>query len=811
MSASIQTLSLSSNGDDIGIGDLIHTIKRRWRFIAVFTALTTVIAGYYVLTSQPQFTLSGAVYLGDTQSGGGQNTTPDNSFLTSFNSVSDLATQVQLLTSKALVEQAVLETGLNASVVPLGRPGMPFWRWRFEYGEAVNAFAPQAGDVTAQYAVIADPASRGVSYMVKFGSGGHFRVISGKNWKSDGETVLTGEVNQPASGGGLSLILKSNAPNVTPEAGSVYRLSIVPAKALADGLSGGALSVVTGASASSETQLATVQLKWNEPYRGTAFVNQLMQDYIATQLGWNTQSASNTEDFVAGQLVKIRTSMSDADNNLANYQAKTGILNVPANAQAVISQLSQYEVQRTTIYLQQQALQQLVAATAHPANGVNPYLISEANDPVLSGLASNLATAESQLAAQQVQFTDSAPETQIQLATVSKIESAIRSLILNDEALTTHNLANIDAMIASYQDKLKSMPAQSLQVIALTRSSDVLGQLYVLLMQKEEEAEVSKAATIVNTRVVTPAEVPLYATKPRGTITVAAGFLFGLLASITAVLAQRALSGRYQSDDEVRRSVPLRIYGLVPEWPRLGGSEGILPPDPQTPFSEAFRVIRSNLYGSTTRKRPQVVMLTSPGLGDGKTTLACNLAKMIAEDGKRVLLIDADLHQGHVYESLGLAQAPGLTEWLTTEIPAPFQYLEDKNFAVLTSGRFPARPGELVTSPALRGIFIQLRKDFDYIIVDCPPLPVVSDTLSLVKYADLILSVIYIEHTSRRNFALHNEAIRTAGHRRGVIINGVASASGYHAYGYKREPFQDHAIRRIRQWADTAMKPDQHN
>jgi uncharacterized protein involved in exopolysaccharide biosynthesis len=274
------------------------------------------------------------------------------------------------------------------------------------------------------------------------------------------------------------------------------------------------LVVAAGATASSETNIATIQFKWNNPYKGQQFVNQLMNDYIATQLAWKTESASATESFVSNELQKISASLAAANKDLAAYQAKTGILDVTANGGAVISQLSNYEVQQTTIQLQQEALQQLSNSISQGGGELNPYLISQAGDPTLAGLATTLVTDQATLQADRVQFTSNAPEIQGQEASIDKIEQSIRTIVANDEAYAARSLTNIQSMIAEYQAKIKSMPAESLQVLTLTQSSQVFGQLYVLLMEKEEEAEVSKAATIVETRVISPAELPLMATKP---------------------------------------------------------------------------------------------------------------------------------------------------------------------------------------------------------------------------------------------------------------------------------------------------------
>ena len=786
--ASIENRPATFQRDDqIDITDIVRTVARRWRQIGLVAILGTLIALRTVMISYPQFKVYSSLYLGDAQSsaGGGGGDASGVSFLSDFQSVSDVETQIRLLEANALVEQAVAETGLNASIRPKGTGPLPYWKWRFKYGESVDAFEPQPNDLQVLYATLPDRGSRGAGFDVLFGDNGHFDLRVGGGWFSQPRTVFSGELNQPAAGAGVAFLLKSGPSGYVPPAGSEYLLSIAPVRAVAAGLIGGPLVISSsGGTGGTPTKLADMLFLWNNPYQGQAFLDQLMQDFIATQLAWKTQSASATEDFVAGQLQKITDSLRQADDNLAAYQSKTGIVDPPANAQAVISQLSQYEVQRATIMLQQEDLQQLSQVMTHPDGDLNPYLVTEANDPQLASLSSLLASAEIQLQAQRTQFTANADEVQTQEATIAKIEEAIRTLIANDQASASRNLVNMDQLIASYEAKLKTMPAESLQVIALTRSSDVFGQLYVLLMQKEEEAEVSKAATIVDTRVVTPAEFPLVATSPKAPITVFTGLFLGLAAGIALVLGQRAISGKFQSEEEVRRAAGVPVYAVIPKRSRSESVGSIFSARPQSEFAEAFRLLRANIYQSASGSKSRLILVTSSTSGDGKTTVATNLAKTLADDGKRVVQVDADLHRGRVHTPLKLAQAPGLTEWLVTTQRPRLQAAADQRFAVLTAGMFPPNPSELLNEAMLGDIFETLRQEFEYIIVDCPPLPTVVDTMTLAKFADLILSVVHVAHTGRRQYLAHLDAVAGLDRRHGVIINGVISRALGYIYGY---------------------------
>jgi capsular exopolysaccharide synthesis family protein len=769
--------------DDIDLADIARTLKRKWRTIAIFAGSLTLLALIFVMLSAPMFSVSGLLYFGNAQLLATPQQGNSTNLLTTFQNVTDVPTAVELLQANELLEKAILETGMNVDVEPEGESPPAFWQWKFFDHSAIDTYKPGPRRLIIQYATFADPGSPGGEYRLRFGDNGSYRLLPAAG---NGPAVLTGTLREPAAGPNITMFVDTairDAP--MPRAGATYDVSITPAKTLAAGLIGGALDISQVGAPTAPTNTALIQLLWNDPFLAQKFVNQLMKDFIATQLSWTTEAASNAETYVASQLAKVQASLSDADNKLAAYQAQTGILDVPANAQAVIGQLSQYQVQRTTALLQQQAYQQLLKSiNAAHGGGINPYLVSTANDPTLTQLAGNLANAQIQLQSQSVQYTAQSPEVQAQQATINKTESAIKTLLQNDEAQAGANVANLQQQIAQYQNQLKSMPAQSLQIIELTQASQVYGQLYVLLMQNEEEAEVSKASSIVDTRIAAQAEVPLGAAKPNYKIFVLAGIFLGLIGGVALVLSQRVLSGRFHSENDVRRHLTLPIFGLIPARPKRGRNAGVFPVASKDQFAEAFRLLRSRLYQMNGAASSHVFLVTSAETGDGRTTVAVNLAKAFADDGKRVLLLDADLHRGHLHETLGLPQSPGLSEWLLRREKTPLLEVKGQSFLALPAGKYAANPSELLSDPMLDVIFKVLRADFDYIIVECPPLPRVADTLILLKHADLALSVLFIEKTSRAGFAAHLETYGAASVRRGIVINGLLDPAKQKAPSY---------------------------
>ncbi len=763
--------------DTVDIGQFVKLLRRRAKTIMLFTLLSTGVALLHVLFATPQFTARGVLYLGDTQPSDGSADPASSISLSAYSTQSDVETQIELISTGALIERAVLETGLNAQIRPAGTPPLTYWRWKLFAHGRTSVFVP--GPQALQVINAIDPGN----YRLVTGPENSYKLYTRGGLFGGGRLVLDGVLGKPATGNGVSLLVQladsryQNDQSSIVKAGQSYNLDITAPDALANNILAGALSVTAGGSPLQPTKLAFLEFRWNDPYHAQIFVQQVMKDYIATQLAWKTEAASVTENFVTDQLTNVSKQLAQADQNLSSYQAQTGIINPEQSAQAVVTQMAQLQTKRAALLLQRQALQQLNDGFETKTGGVDNYLLSETNDTVLAGLVTSLSNALVKLQQLRMEYTGNDQNLQIQEAQVAELRGSIKNVVRNDLAAANRGLADIDQLMVGYHEQIKEQPAESLKVASLKRSSDLLGQLYQLLSQKAEQAQISKAATIVDTRIVTPSKLPLGASSPRAAITIIAGALVGLIAGIALVLAQRMFSGRFESEDQIRLAVGAPVYGAVPRQARALVGSNVFGPEQFSPFSEAFRLIKRNIYRNTDLGRAAVILVISASKEDGKTTIAANLAKTLADDGKRVVLVDCDLYLSRLQSMPSFSGALGLTDWLVTNKRPTLKSWPGEKFFLLPAGTMRSTRREPLNEKALAAVVAELSGEFDYLILDSPPLPIVSDGLTLGQLADLILSVVSVSHTMRRAFEVHNELINALDRPHGIIINGADGAN----------------------------------
>lgn len=774
MHAQLPSTVFAEQYDTVDFGQFLGTLKRRGATIIIFTVLAASVALVHVLLSVPQFTAQGVLYLGETQDSGDAGDPAGAVNLSAYSTQSDVETQIGLLTTGTLINRAVLETGLNTTVRPAGQPPLTYWRWRaFSHGKTA-VFAPRPRTLQAVNATLVG------NFRIVAGPDNTYQLYDKKHLSGEKGPILTGVFGEPETVGTNAITIE-RAPLVQDSGsgevaeipvGTVYDLDVVAPDVLADSLSGGMLSVTAGGSQDQPTKLATLQLKWHDPYQAKQFVNQLMYDYISTQLQWKTEAASVTEDFVSGQIADVNQKMVRADRELALFQSQTNILDPQQNAQQTVEQLAQFESQRAAVLLQQQALQQLHDSFQSKNAHVDPYLISASNDPVLAGLATSLSDAMVKLQQVGAEYTAGSQDVYFQQTQVTELRAAIATLVENDLDQATKNLHDIDELIAAYQNKIKEQPAEALRVGELKRTSDQLGQFYELLTEKAEQAQISKASTIIATRVVTPSEMPHATTSPKATIAVIGGTLAGLFMGIIVVFLQQTLSSRYESEDQIRRMIKLPVYGKIPTQKLLGVGTDFFGPKTPNAFSESFQLIKRNLLRLAKPESGTVILVISANERDGKTTIAANLAKTYADDGKRVVMLDCDFHLSRLKKLKEFSKAPGLTDWLATGERPQLQHWPDEAFWIVPAGS-PLKRGVRLDDSSFSEILDQLKSEFDYIVMDSPPLPIVSDGLVLSDLADVILSVISVKNTARRAFDYHSELLAGVGRPHGLIINGA--------------------------------------
>jgi len=342
--------------------------------------------------------------------------------------------------------------------------------------------------------------------------------------------------------------------------------------------------------------------------------------------------------------------------------------------------------------------------------------------------------------------------------------------------------------------QLLSLSVESADPIQATIVANATAQAFI---DQNDTTDFARTGTV---SVVEPAVPPTTPVKPRVTLNMMLGMIAGLLVAAGLVFVMEYLDDTVKGEQDVERVAGLTTLGMVVRFGRKESRQLLGGYGSRSPAAESYRAIRTSVQFATMDRRGQVLLVTSPNAGDGKSTTAANLAVTMASAGKRVILVDADLRKPTLHQVFNLENRVGLTSALLSG-NGTRSYIQPSGFdnlSVLASGPLPPNPSELLSSPRMRDLVDALRRETDVVVMDSPPALVVTDATLLSALADGTILVAEAGHT--RSAALRQAAdglSRATDRLLGVILNKVGrrgAPSYYHYYhsddGGRRRKFR---------------------
>lgn len=326
---------------------------------------------------------------------------------------------------------------------------------------------------------------------------------------------------------------------------------------------------------------------------------------------------------------------------------------------------------------------------------------------------------------------------------------------------------------------------------------------YIVVDKLEKPS--SKQPSLVSIQTIQPAVAPVKPSSPNVPLNIVLGLLVGLAIGVATAVLRSVLDTRLHSSHDIEQVTDRPIIGGISLDPDAKKRPLIVHADPRNPRAESFRSLRTNLQFVNVNTGPRSYVITSSVPGEGKSTTAANLAISLAETGARVALIDGDLRLPKVAEYMGIEGAVGLTDVLIgrTELTDVLQKWGRGQLFVLPAGRIPPNPSELLGSKAMAKLLDTLTAEFDYVLVDAPPLLLVTDAAVVSKLTGGAILVAKSGSTKKNELAAAVRALDHIGsHLVGVVITMLPTKGpdsyGYGVYGYgvQHEMFEEETVER---------------
>ncbi len=539
--------------------------------------------------------------------------------------------------------------------------------------------------------------------------------------------------------------------------------------------------------ASKRANVISMGINTSYPENGEDILNEVVRQYNDRGIEEKNLQAIKTRDFLNERLALLEGDLNAAESDIQNYKQSQGIVDVEVEAKYQTEKRATIEQSLINGEVQGEVLKMTAEFIKNPKNAYdlipspsveNPGLlkaIQSYNEVVLRRmqLAANAKAGNVALR----QLTD-----QIDAMRDNVYASVMRAYDTNAGAVR-----DLRSKLNSTMGRLGAVPVQEREYIDKERQRKIKQEIYMFLLQRQEETAIMLANStpkgIVVDEAFTLNEALGLGTK--GILILC--LLLGLCVPPMALYIRKFIRNRVDTRQEVERLTDVPIVGEIST--SRSGKNLVVDAEETSSTAELFRLMRSNLLFMLTPPTEKVVIVTSASPGDGKSFVAVNLAASLALLNKRVILVGMDIRKPRLAEYLNIHAPAGLTQYVANPAISIDSIIVHEpnmpNMDVIVAGPVPPNPGELLTSPRVDELFAQLRRNYDFIIVDTAPVGRVSDTFTLDRISDTAIFVCRMGHTSITDMHLADE-IRD-NHRLkklSVAINGTPARRTY-GYGEK--------------------------
>lgn len=748
---------------EVHLRDLAAVVQRHWRIVALVALLVSAGAWYSGRRAVPQYESRLTVQISSPKQVFAEDNRVD---------VNELA----LKTDPVLSETLVLTTqGLALRVVDA-------LHLQLEMTDPTLHRAAYFADV-----VVDSLAPPGLYELRRLGSAGY------EVRDAAGRVVAKGGYDEPAVGPGFAVRI---VPSTHPDD---VRFSIVPPAQAASWVSAGlSYRVREGTNAvdiyytGSDQEMvprilneAAVQLRINGAQRARAV-------------------AARKREYIGVQLAKANEALRAKQRELQQFKEHREVADLSAEEEALIGTIKDYEQQRQSLLVRITTLDNAVSDTTpigiETLNRLSA-LENVAKNPALSFQIQNLLDLYEKrrtLTAGELGLRENNPQVSAIDQRIREANEALRQAVKAAQDVLALQRTGLDKKIADARAQLKNYPGMETQIAQLSLEADIQEQTTRYLLGQYESARLTEA-TIAPYIAILDGAAPAYRIGTSMRQKVILGLLVGILLGLAGAFFLEYLDQTIKSTQDLDRALGVPVLGLIPHDVRLGGQHNgkhspitvITSLSPDEPAVEAYRTLRTNVTFVGAEKPLQFIALTSPGPGEGKSTTAANLAVALAQGDSRTILIDGDLRRPLVHRAFALVQEPGLTDVLLGTTPAREAIRPDvaPNLDVLPAGTSPPNPSELLGSEAMHKLIADLRRDYEYIIMDTPPTLPVTDATVIATAADAMILTIRSGETEETAAQRALEQLRRVNARiAGAVLNGIDRARDhyYQYYSYER-------------------------
>lgn len=537
--------------------------------------------------------------------------------------------------------------------------------------------------------------------------------------------------------------------------------------------------------------IITLGMQGTNKARMVEYLNATVKMLIKRQLDGKNQFATNTIRFIDSTLVAMESQLKETTNELKSFRSDKNIYDIEEGGGKFSGQILEFDVKRDEITRKMAYYNSL---KAYLKNSVD---YSKLPAPSVAGIDDpNVVMNVSKLISLSTQRSEMAYAVKSekifrdfdnQMEAVKKV--LLENIASAKEALQ-YDLALVNNKINEAENSIKQLPEDQQELIKIKRKYDLSDNIYSTFLQKRSEADIVKAANLSDIHFIDPAkDIGGGLVGPKTSVNYVLALFLGLLIPLLFVFGIFFINNSIQNTEDISKLTQIPLIGVI----GLSNDKTDLAvyDKPKSALSESFRAVRSSLqflYKQQKLDGAKTLMITSSVSGEGKTFCSLNIATVFALSEKKTVILGLDLRKPKLFDEFNLTNEVGVVNYLIKQktVDEIINHTHVPFLDVITSGPIPPNPAEMVMSDGMKELIEELKKKYDYIILDTPPVGLVSDALELAQYCDVTLYIVRQNFTKKDMITLLNNRVKRGElNNTSIILNGFQNKAKYGAgYGY---------------------------
>lgn len=488
------------------------------------------------------------------------------------------------------------------------------------------------------------------------------------------------------------------------------------------------------------------------PARAIMFLDTLVQVYVENSITQRLDLNQNTIFFIDKQLNEVANILNNIEDTLQEFKEDENIFDIDREGAQYFQQYLSFDSRKRSLQMQAAALNDL---ESYIRDNKDPQFLPPSayfsyNDPFLDKSVAQLYEMQVTLNSALGTGTENNPEILELNNRIDRLKDDMLVYIDNNREAIRNGIGEVNLQIDTTHDNMRTLPLKQRGLVNITRKLKVNENMYLFLLQRKANTVIARAGILPETKIIERARSMGIVEPDRkkiGYYFIAGAVIFAFLIVGLRVL----LFEKIESADELRAMTNIPIAGEIVYYKAAEELKVVVDADPKSVIAESFRIVRTNLQYMLGEKKKGQIVVTSNSPGEGKTFCSINLAAILAKGGKKVILLELDLHRPRVQKGLDITSANGFSTIAIGKCSIPDAVLPTtiENLDVILSGPLPPNPSEIVFSSKLEEVLAFCRENYDFTIIDTPPVSLISDALVLMKKVDCTLFVVSVKVSYR--------------------------------------------------------------